>query len=76
MNVFGLTGAVLHCDEQTTLDDFGTGILVNEDPDDYFSRKSVKSQGEVRIYDGFRMTTTNDTTSFTPSQAHLDRHSG
>ncbi|OAL46663.1 hypothetical protein IQ07DRAFT_137516 [Pyrenochaeta sp. DS3sAY3a] len=46
LNVFGLTWAVLDCDEQTTLDDFGTGILVDEDADDYFSRKNARSQGE------------------------------
>ncbi|KAF9700833.1 hypothetical protein EKO04_002082 [Ascochyta lentis] len=39
-NVFGLTWAVLECDEQTTLDDFGCGILVQDEPDDYFNSKN------------------------------------
>ncbi|KAJ4372590.1 hypothetical protein N0V86_007952 [Didymella sp. IMI 355093] len=43
-NVFGVTWAVLECNEQTTLDDFGCGILVkNETDDDYFSSKSEAS---------------------------------
>jgi hypothetical protein len=48
-NVFGLTWAELHCDEHTTLDDFGMGILVKEEGDDYFAKEStqVKSKGEV-----------------------------
>lgn len=34
--VFDLTCTVLECSEQTTLDDFGSGILVQEDGNDYF----------------------------------------
>jgi hypothetical protein len=49
-NVFGLTWAVLECNEQTTLDDFGYGILVNnETDDDYFSSKSEASNVKVRF---------------------------
>ncbi|KAH7371284.1 hypothetical protein BKA66DRAFT_424316 [Pyrenochaeta sp. MPI-SDFR-AT-0127] len=44
-DVFGLTWAVLECDEQTTLDDFGSGILVTEDVDDYFSNRNDKTTG-------------------------------
>ncbi|KAF3031994.1 hypothetical protein E8E12_000612 [Didymella heteroderae] len=43
-NVFGLTWAVLECKEQTTLDDFGCGILVKDDADDdYFNSRSEAS---------------------------------
>ena len=43
-NVFGLTWAVLDCNEQTTLDDFGCGILVKDEADDdYFNSKSEAS---------------------------------
>ncbi|KAJ4331407.1 hypothetical protein N0V87_009197 [Didymella glomerata] len=43
-NVFGLTWAVLECNEQTTLDDFGCGILVkDETDDDYFNSRSEAS---------------------------------
>ncbi|OAL05195.1 hypothetical protein IQ06DRAFT_212865 [Phaeosphaeriaceae sp. SRC1lsM3a] len=36
-DVFGLSCTVLACSEHTTLDDFGSGILTNDDNDDYFS---------------------------------------
>ncbi|KAF1933301.1 uncharacterized protein M421DRAFT_52318 [Didymella exigua CBS 183.55] len=43
-HVFGLTWAVLECNEQTTLDHFGCGILAkNETSDDYFNSKSEAS---------------------------------
>jgi hypothetical protein len=45
--VFGLTWAVLDCDENTTLDDFGSGILVREEGDDYFESKRERKRGEV-----------------------------
>ncbi|KAF1957930.1 hypothetical protein CC80DRAFT_515406 [Byssothecium circinans] len=45
-NVFGLTSAVLDCSEATTLDDFGTGILVNHEEDDYFSSKKSAAKSE------------------------------
>jgi hypothetical protein len=45
--VFGLTSAVLNCTDQTTLDDFGSGILVGEDDGDYFSGKYAKAKGDV-----------------------------
>jgi hypothetical protein len=48
--VFGLTCAVLDCSEHTTLDDFGTGILVGEDGNDYFNNKPVKTGGDVCDY--------------------------
>jgi hypothetical protein len=35
-NVFGLTYAVLRCNEHTTLDDFGSGILVKNEKEDFF----------------------------------------
>ncbi|KAF2826055.1 hypothetical protein CC86DRAFT_394819 [Ophiobolus disseminans] len=44
--VFGLTCAVLECNEHTTLDDFGSSILVTEDGDDYFNSKFVRPKGE------------------------------
>jgi len=48
-NVFGLTWAELHCNEQTTLDDFGVGILVKEEGDNYFTKEQPRSRtrGEV-----------------------------
>jgi hypothetical protein len=49
-DVFGLTCAVLDCSEHTTLDDFGTGILVGEDGNDYFNNKPVKTGGDVCDY--------------------------
>jgi len=59
-NVFGLTWAVLDCDEQTTLDDFGCGILVkDETDDDYFNSKSeasnVKACPPCLMYDVQRL---------------------
>lgn len=48
-NVFGLTWAVLDCNEQTTLDDFGCGILVKDETDrDYFNSKSETSNVKAR----------------------------
>ncbi|KAF2264854.1 hypothetical protein CC78DRAFT_532963 [Lojkania enalia] len=44
--VFGLAFSVLDCSEQTTLDDFGSGILVDEDGADYFSSKHAKFREE------------------------------
>ncbi|KAF2025165.1 hypothetical protein EK21DRAFT_77087 [Setomelanomma holmii] len=45
-NVFGLTWALLDCNEHTTLDDFGLGILVEEEGDDYFSNKNLRMKDE------------------------------
>ncbi|KAF1934916.1 hypothetical protein EJ02DRAFT_362647 [Clathrospora elynae] len=45
-NVFGLTYAVLECDERTTLDDFGSGILVKEEGVDYFDTND-RNRAEV-----------------------------
>ena len=45
--VLGLTWAVLDCNEHTTLDDFGSGILVKEDGEDYFGSGTVRPKGEV-----------------------------
>ncbi|KAF2633103.1 hypothetical protein BU25DRAFT_329629 [Macroventuria anomochaeta] len=42
-DVFGLTWAVLECNKQTTLDDFGCGILVKDETDDYFNSKTEAS---------------------------------
>jgi hypothetical protein len=47
--VFGLTCVVLNCTEHTTLDDFGNGILVEEDGDDYFGSKLANANDDVRI---------------------------
>ncbi|KAF1921295.1 hypothetical protein BDU57DRAFT_435431 [Ampelomyces quisqualis] len=44
--VFGLTCAVLNCTEHTTLDDFGSGILVGDDGDDYFSSRTTKANSD------------------------------
>ncbi|KAH5423342.1 hypothetical protein HBI23_198890 [Parastagonospora nodorum] len=46
-DVFGLTCAVLSCSELTTLDDFGNGILVGEDGDDYFTSKMAKINDDL-----------------------------
>ena len=46
--MFGLTWAVLDCTEHTSLDDFGTSILVQEEGDDYFNNGIAKAKGEVR----------------------------
>lgn len=60
-NVFGLTWAVLNCKEQTTVDDFGCGILVKDEAeDDYFNSKSeasnVKACHLCLMYDVQRLT--------------------
>jgi hypothetical protein len=47
--VYGLTWAVLECDENTTLDHFGSGILVRDEGYDYFESKSERKRGEVWI---------------------------
>jgi MoxR-like ATPase len=44
--VFGLTSAVLSCAEETTLDEFGNGILAKEDGQDYFHAKDTKSRDD------------------------------
>ncbi|KAF1846868.1 uncharacterized protein K460DRAFT_280504 [Cucurbitaria berberidis CBS 394.84] len=51
-NVFGLTCAVLDCDENTTLDDFGSGILVKDDGEDYFGKNNGRLQGEFSSKSG------------------------
>lgn len=38
---------MLECSETVTLDDFGTGILVNEGDDDYFGRKNGNIKDDV-----------------------------
>jgi hypothetical protein len=38
---------VLECSELTTLDDFGSGILVDEDANDYFNNKPSKQKDDV-----------------------------
>ena len=48
-DIFGLTCSVLECSENTTLDDFGNGILVDDDGEGYFGSKDGKLKGEVRI---------------------------
>lgn len=40
---------MLECSENTTLDDFGNGILVNDDGDGYFGSMDGRLKGEVRI---------------------------
>jgi hypothetical protein len=45
--VFGLNCAVLPCTADTTLDDFGNGILVEENEDDYFSNNLMKAKDDV-----------------------------
>ena len=45
--MFGLASAVLECDEHTTLDDFGDGILVAQDEEDYPDGGSEKNGVEV-----------------------------
>ncbi|KAL1797813.1 hypothetical protein ACET3X_004419 [Alternaria dauci] len=45
-NIFGLTWAVLECNEDTTLDDFGSGILVKEEDSDYFGSKVERDREE------------------------------
>ncbi|KAI4704765.1 hypothetical protein J4E89_009642 [Alternaria sp. Ai002NY15] len=46
-NTFGLTWAVLECTEHTTLDDFGSGILVRGEENDYFGNKAGRGRGEL-----------------------------
>ena len=53
-NVFGLTWAVLDCNEHTTLDDFGSGILVKEDAEDYFGKSGGRLQSEVEWFHNLR----------------------
>jgi hypothetical protein len=38
---------VLPCTADTTLDDFGNGILIGEDGDDYFSSSFGKTKDDV-----------------------------
>lgn len=38
---------MLECGEQTTLDDFGCGILVKDEGEDYFNRKTEASNVQV-----------------------------
>ncbi|EOA87204.1 hypothetical protein ACJQWK_10409 [Exserohilum turcicum] len=45
-NAFGLASAVLECDESTTLDDFGKGILIQQEEDEYFDSRSERARGE------------------------------
>ncbi|KAF2196957.1 hypothetical protein GQ43DRAFT_425567 [Delitschia confertaspora ATCC 74209] len=45
-DVFGLTCSVLHCSEKTTLDEFGTGILVPEGKEDYFSTRDKRPKDD------------------------------
>ncbi|KAF1970649.1 hypothetical protein BU23DRAFT_581979 [Bimuria novae-zelandiae CBS 107.79] len=45
-NVFGLTWAVLECSESTTLDEFGTGILVGGEDEDYFGSVNDNPRGD------------------------------
>lgn len=40
---------MLECSESTTLDDFGTGILVNEGSDDYFGLVNGNTKDEVSV---------------------------
>ncbi|KAI8932240.1 hypothetical protein NX059_011119 [Plenodomus lindquistii] len=42
-NTFGLTWAILSCDQNTSLDDFGSGILVKDDGDAYFKNTGWSS---------------------------------
>lgn len=42
---------MLNCDEQTTLDDFGSGILVKEESEDYFNNNTNKLKNEVSWID-------------------------
>ncbi|KAF2190110.1 hypothetical protein K469DRAFT_23526 [Zopfia rhizophila CBS 207.26] len=46
-DVFGLTCSVLNCSENTTLDDFGHGILVKEDGDDNFNSKGGELKDDL-----------------------------
>ncbi|CAE7023050.1 hypothetical protein PTNB73_02275 [Pyrenophora teres f. teres] len=45
-SVFGLTWAVLECDENTTLDDFGNGILVRADEYEDSNIEHEKKRGQ------------------------------
>ncbi|KAF2008419.1 hypothetical protein BU24DRAFT_415961 [Aaosphaeria arxii CBS 175.79] len=45
-DVFGLTCAVLDCSDATTLDDFGSGILVKDEHDDYFGTRNGGVKGD------------------------------
>lgn len=45
-----MTSAVLDCTEHTTLDDFGSGILVAEDGDDYFSSELPRVKSDVHLF--------------------------
>ncbi|KAF2706010.1 hypothetical protein K504DRAFT_387494 [Pleomassaria siparia CBS 279.74] len=45
-DVFGLTCSVLECSENTTLDDFGNGILVNDEGNDSLASEFGKLKGE------------------------------
>lgn len=45
--MLGLTWAVLGCNESTTLDDFGTGILVEDGVEDYFNIAEQDERSDV-----------------------------
>ncbi|KAH7138768.1 hypothetical protein B0J11DRAFT_515242 [Dendryphion nanum] len=47
-NVFHLTHAVLECTENTSLDEFGNGILTDEDSESYFGHGSV-GMGDINL---------------------------
>jgi hypothetical protein len=63
--VFGLNGAVLRCDQSTSLDDFGNHIIVDDDKevtstlslsahlqDDSFSSNAARRRGTAKVTDG------------------------
>jgi hypothetical protein len=47
MNTFGLRHTVLECSEQTSLDDFTNGVLIDDDEPGYFQTGSRRSKDEV-----------------------------
>ncbi|KAF2468876.1 uncharacterized protein BDR25DRAFT_53793 [Lindgomyces ingoldianus] len=49
-HVFGLKCSVLDCSEQTSLDDFGHGILVEEDGEGYFNSRYGKTKEDSFMF--------------------------
>ncbi|KAH7384410.1 hypothetical protein DE146DRAFT_668548 [Phaeosphaeria sp. MPI-PUGE-AT-0046c] len=69
-DVFGLACTVLTCTESTTLDDFGSGILANDDTYDYFSSKIATPRNDFSSTSGTprsgRQTTSKSPRPFSP----------
>jgi hypothetical protein len=69
-NVFGLTWAELHCNEHTTLDEFGVGILVKEESNNYFTKEDAESRTRGEVLKLQSVVSRLTLSSFTQSHDH------